>query len=143
MDPIRRKQSKIYKTGKFINDFHTEMASLTMPTTERDKTLLILNGFIYMTDGSTKRETYWKLEYCRTIKCKVRVHINLSCKLILSKITEHNHPASSLHKGVRLLQDNILSRAIHTTESTQCSLDHFLNNVSDQIITRRPSFKTK
>ena len=117
------------------------MSSFTISTTEKNKPLLILNGFNYTIDRSTDKKTYWKCEFCRTIKCKGRIHTDLNNTNILFENNEHNHPASAVTNEVRLFQDKIRSRAADTTESTQRVIDQCLNDVSDQMVARLPNFK--
>ena len=117
------------------------MSSLIISKTEKNKPLLLLNGFNYTIDRSTDKKTYWKCEYSRTVKCKGRVHTDLNQTTILSDSTEHNHPASAVNVEIRLFQENIRTRAVNTTESTQHVVDHCLSNASDQMVARLPNFK--
>ena len=103
--------------------------------------MLILNGFNYTIDRSTDKKTYWKCEFCRTIKCKGRIHTDLNNTNILFENNEHNHPASAVTNEVKLFQEKIRSRAANTTESTQRVIDQCLNSVSDQMVARLPNFK--
>ena len=128
------------KLGSFCH-YHIKMSSFTIATTEKNKPLLILNGFNFTIDRTTDKKTYWKCEFCRTIKCKARIHTDLDNINILSETNELNHPASAVNKEVRLFQDKIRTRAANTTESTQRVIDHCLNDASDQVVARLPNFK--
>ncbi|CAF1080873.1 unnamed protein product [Rotaria magnacalcarata] len=117
------------------------MSSLSIATTEKKKPLLMLNGFSYTIDRNTDKKTYWKCEYCRTIKCKGRIHTDHNHTTILLENNDHNHPASAVNNEVRLFEDKLRSRAMTTTESTQHIMDNCLNNASDQMVARLPNFK--
>ena len=117
------------------------MSIFTISTTEKNKPLLILNGFSYTVDRSTDKKTYWKCEYARSITCKGRVHTDLNHSTILNDPSEHNHPPSAVKSEVRLFQDKIRSRAVNTTESTQQVIDNCLRDVTDQMVARLPNFK--
>lgn len=117
------------------------MSTLRISTTEKQKPLLILNGFSYTIDKSTDKKTYWKCEYSRTIKCKGRVHTDLNHTTTLTDASEHNHPPSAVKSEVRLFQEKIRSRAVASKESTQQVIDNCLNEVSDQMVARLPNFK--
>ena len=59
------------------------MSSITIATTEKNKPLLIYNGFNYTIDRTLDTKIYWKCEYCRTNKCKGRIHTNVNFTNIL------------------------------------------------------------
>lgn len=120
---------------------HQIMASFTISTTEKNKPLLILNGFNYTVDKSTDKKIYWKCESSRSFKCKGRVHTDLDHSMLLSEPTEHNHPASAVNAEVRLFREKIKSRAVNTTESTQNIIDNCLSDATDQMVARLPNFK--
>ena len=117
------------------------MSTLTISTTEKQKPLLLLNGFSYTIDKSSETKTYWKCEYSRTTKCKGRVHTDLNRTTVLTDATEHNHPASAVKSEVRLFQEKIRTRAVASKESTQQVIDTCLTLASDQMVARLPSFK--
>jgi len=117
------------------------MSSLTIATTEKNKPLLIFKGFNYTIDRSTDKKTYWKCEFCRTIKCKGRIHTDVDFTTILHESDLHNHPASAASTEVRVFEDKVRSRAINTNENTQNVIDNCLTNVSDQMVARLPNFK--
>jgi hypothetical protein len=129
------------KRKKIICHFFQIMSSITIATTEKNKPLLIHNGFNYTIDRSTDTKTYWKCEYCRTIKCKGRIHTDVNFTSVLHETGVHNHPANAANSEVRLFQDKIRSRAINTNESTQNVIDNCLRNVTDQMVARLPNFK--
>ena len=117
------------------------MSTFTISSTEKNKPLLILNGFNYTVDRSTDKKTYWKCEYARSITCKGRVHTDLNYSTILNDPSEHNHPPSAVKSEGRLFQDKIRLRAVNTTESTQQVIDNCLRDVTDQMVARLPNFK--
>ena len=104
------------------------MSTLTISTTEKQKPLLIRNGFSYTIDESTEKKTYWKCEYSRTIKCKGRVHTDLNHTTTLTDASEHNHPPSAVKSEVRLFQEKIRSRAVASKESSQQSQKYLAYN---------------
>lgn len=108
----------MFKRRRIFCQFHTNMSSFTISTTEKNKPLLILNGFNYTIDRTIDKKTYWKCNLCRTIKCKGRIHTDLNNSNILFENNEHNHPASAVINEVRLFEDKIRSRAAITTKST-------------------------
>ncbi|CAF4494431.1 unnamed protein product, partial [Rotaria sp. Silwood2] len=117
------------------------MSSITIATTEKNKPLLIYNGFNYTIERSSDTKVYWKCEHCRSIKCKGRVHTDVDFTNVLHETGNHNHPASAAHCEVRLFQDKIRSRAMNTNESTQNVIDNCLRNVSYQMVSRLATFK--
>ncbi|CAF1550208.1 unnamed protein product [Rotaria sordida] len=117
------------------------MSSFKIATAEKNKPLLIHNGFNYTIDRTSEKKTYWKCEYCRTIKCKGRIHTDVNFTNILRENGDHNHPANAANTEVRLFQDEVRSRAMNTNESTQNIIDNCLRNASDQMVARLPNFK--
>ena len=117
------------------------MSTITIATTEKNKPLLMYNGFNYTIDRTSDTKVYWKCEYCRTIKCKGRIHTDVNYTNILHEAATHNHSASAAHADIRLFQDKIRSRAMNNNESTQNVIDNCLRNVSDQMVARLPNFK--
>jgi hypothetical protein len=117
------------------------MSTFTISSTEKNKPLLILNGFNYTIDKSTDKKAYWKCEYARSMTCKGRVHTDLNYSTVLNDPSEHNHPPSAVNCEVRVFQEKIRSRAINTTESTQQVIHHCLRDVKDQMVARLPNFK--
>ena len=117
------------------------MTSFTISTAEKNKPLLILNGFSYTIDRSTDKTTYWKCEFWRTVKCKGIVHTDIENTSILLESNDHNHLESALNSEIRLFQEKSRSRAGNTTGSTQRVIDHCLNDASDQMVARIPNFK--
>ena len=117
------------------------MSTITIATTEKNKPLLMYNGFNYTIDRTSDTKVYWKCEYCRTIKCKGRIHTDVNYTNILHEAATHNHSASAAHGDIRLFQDKIRSRAMNNNESTQNVIDNCLRNVSDQMVARLPNFK--
>lgn len=115
--------------------------SFTISKTEKNKPLLLSNGFCYIIDRSTDKKTYWKCELSRTDKCKGRLHTDLQFTTILSDASEHNHPGSAVKVEVRLFNEKIRERAVETTESTQEVIDHCLTDASDPMVARLPNFK--
>jgi hypothetical protein len=117
------------------------MSSITIATTEKNKRLLIFKGFNYTIDRINDKKTYWKYKYCRTMKCKGRMHIDIKVTTILNEIGIHNHPEIAANTEVRLFNDKVRSRATNTNESTQNVIDNCLKISSDQMVARLLYFK--
>ncbi|CAF1040298.1 unnamed protein product [Didymodactylos carnosus] len=117
------------------------MSAITISTTERNKPLLMFNGYNYTVDKTTDEKTYWKCAHCRTIKCKGRIHTDVNNTTVLLENSDHNHPPSAVSNEVRSFEDKVRSRAVNTNESTQDVINNCLKNVSDQMVARIPDFK--
>lgn len=115
--------------------------TFTISKTEKNKPLLLSNGFCYIIDRLTNKKAYWKCELSRSGKCKGRLHTDLQFTTILTVASEHNHPGSAVKVEVRLFQEKVRKRAIDTTERTQEVIDHCLTNASDPMVARLPNFK--
>jgi hypothetical protein len=83
------------------------MCTSIISSTEKNKFLVILDGFHYTIDKSTDKQMYWKCEYSRSMACKGRVHTDHNYSVIPNEPTGHNHPPSVVHSGVRPFQDKI------------------------------------
>ena len=117
------------------------MSAFTLSTTKRKKPLLLCNGFSYTVDKVTEEKTYWKCEEARTIKCKGRVHTNITNTSILHESNNHNHPGNSVLCEIRLFEEKIRDRAVNYNETTQTVIDNCLKNLSDHAVVRLPAFK--
>ena len=117
------------------------MSSITIATTEKNKPLLICKGFNYTIDRINDKKTYWKCKYCRTMKCKGRMHTDIKFTTILNEIGIHKHPEVAANTEVRLFNDKVRSRATNTNESTQNVIDNCLKISSDQMVARLLHFK--
>jgi hypothetical protein len=76
------------------------MSSITIATTKKNKPLLIHKVFNYTIDRTLDTKIYWKCEFCRTIKCKGRIHTDVSFTNILKETGTHNHPANAANTEV-------------------------------------------
>jgi hypothetical protein len=99
------------------------LPTVAIAKTEKNKPLLMHNGFNYIIDRTLDTKIYWKCQYCRTLKCKGRIHINVNFTNILHETGTHNHPANAANTEVRLFQDKIRSCAMNTNENTQNIID--------------------
>jgi hypothetical protein len=135
----RRTNTRIKHVG--IRRDITNISTLTISSTETNKSLLIPNGFHYTISQSTEKKTYWKREYSRSMTCERRVHMDLNYSVIINEPPEHNHPPSVVNFEVRLFQDKICFRAINTTEDTEQVMHQCLRDVTDRMVARLPSFK--
>ena len=118
-----------------------KMSTLTLSKTQKNKPLLLCNGFSYTIDKSGNEKTYWKCEYARNLKCKGRLHTDGSNSVVLHETNNHNHPGSAVSTEIRIFEEKIRDRAANHTENTQSIIDHCLTTLSDQAVARLPEFK--
>jgi FLYWCH zinc finger domain len=118
-----------------------EMSTFSISKTQKNKPLLLCNGFSYTIDKSGNEKTYWKCEDARTLKCKGRIHTDESNSVILHETNNHNHPGSAVSSEIRLFEEKIRDRAANHTENTQAIIDHCLTTLSDQAVARLPELK--
>ncbi|CAF3353362.1 unnamed protein product, partial [Rotaria sp. Silwood2] len=114
------------------------MSIFVLSTTEKNKPLLICKRYNYTIDKTNDTKVYWKCEYCRTIKCKGRIHSDINFTTILHENDAHNHPPKVANTEVRMFHDKIRTRVITTHEGTQCVIDNFLKDTSNEMVALLP-----
>jgi hypothetical protein len=117
------------------------MSTFILSKTQRNKPLLLCNGFSYTIDKTTDAKIYWKCESARMLKCKGRVHTDSLNTIILHENNNHNHPGNALSSEIRIFEEKIRDRAVNYHESTQVVIDNCLMNLSDNAVARIPAFK--
>ncbi|CAF1284973.1 unnamed protein product [Rotaria sordida] len=117
------------------------MSTFTLSTTQKNKPLLLCNGFTYTIDKINNDKTYWKCEHARTMKCKGRVHTNCINTIILNETDNHNHLGSAVSSEIRIFEEKIRVRAVNCNETTQTIIENCLTNLPDEAVARLPNFK--
>ncbi|CAF3150838.1 unnamed protein product [Rotaria sp. Silwood2] len=85
--------------------------------TEKDKPVLIENGFDYTQERTHGNKVYWRCTQCNKQKCKARLHtIN---NTICHRVGDHNHAPNPSISGIRQYRSEIrdLSKTTMTTHS--------------------------
>jgi hypothetical protein len=117
------------------------MSTFLLSKTQKNKPLLLCNGFSYTIDKSTDEKIYWKCEFARKFKCKGRLHSDNLMTIVLHETNNHSHPGSALSSEIRIFEEKIRDRAVNYNESTQTVIDNCLINLSDNAVARIPNFK--
>ena len=123
----------LHETDSF---FFSKCSTFTLSKTQRNKTLLVCNGFSYTIDKTNNDKTYWKCEYARTIKCKGRVHTNNINTIMLHENNNHNHSGNALSSEIRLFEEKVRDRAANYNETTQTVINNCLTHLSDNAVAR-------
>ncbi|CAF1414595.1 unnamed protein product [Rotaria sp. Silwood1] len=117
------------------------MSTFVLSKTQRNKPLLLSNGFSYTIDKRTDEKIYWKCESAQSFKCIGRIHTNSLSTIILHETKNHNHLGNAVLSEIRIFEEKIRDRAINYNESTQTVIDNCLMNLSDNAVARIPKFK--
>jgi len=117
------------------------MSTFVLSKTQKNKPLLLSNGFSYTIDKKTDEKIYWKCESARTLKCKGRIHTDSLSTIILHETNNHNHLGNAVSSEIRIFEEKIRDRAINYNESTQTVIDNCLMILSDNAVARIPNFK--
>jgi len=117
------------------------MSTFLLSKTQKNKPLLLCNGFSYTIDKKTDEKIYWKCESAQTLKCKGRIHTDSLSTIILHETNNHNHLGNAVSSEIRIFEEKIRDRAINYNESTQTVIDNCLMNLSDNAVARIPNFK--
>ena len=135
--------SRLYKTKYYSSSalFLAKMSIFLLSKTQRNKPLLLCNGFSYTIDRTTDEKIYWKCEFAQKFKCKGRLHSNSFMTIILHETNNHSPVGNVVASEIRIFEEKIRDRAINYNESTQTVIDNCLINLSDNAVARIPKFK--
>ncbi|CAF4568449.1 unnamed protein product [Rotaria sp. Silwood2] len=122
--------------------------SILFSQTEKDKLVLIENGFDYIQERTHENKVYWQCTQCNKQKCKARLHTinNTICHLI----GDHNHAPNPSISGIRqcrseirdlsktaMATHSIVATSIATTSTTVLSQLSPINDLKRTICRRR------
>ncbi|CAF3007958.1 unnamed protein product [Rotaria sp. Silwood2] len=122
--------------------------SILFSQTEKDKLVLIENGFDYIQERAHENKVYWRCTQCNKQKCKARLHTinNTICHII----GDHNHAPnpsiSGIHQCRSEIRDlskttmathSIVATSIATTSTTVLSQLSPINDLKRTICRRR------
>lgn len=106
---------------------------------EKGKSKLSLDGFLFVKDKQLANKIYWKCENFQKTKCKARIitdGINTKCT------KEHNHGGDAASVEVAKIMEDIRNAAITTRDTPQFIISNHVHKISSSSVNKFPEIKT-
>ena len=92
---------------KMTESFENEIPVISFVTSNKNKRLLIIDGYIYHRNKSTPKVSYWK---CEEKLCWAGVHLDSHDRFIKLTTFGHTHPPVPERVEIRKLLENVRAR---------------------------------